>query len=523
MSVTYNGQSFPQGVTPPFVSISDEPIFYGEKWGVLERVVLTGTIVDCDSSELVNKKLQVASMFSSDHKTLNVDGGKFVRNYVTVDSINFETSRYFGSLPFSINLTCYPSDYFSLSENILNPVNEWTFQETDDSTVVVTHRVEATGIQGANSALDNARSFVDSNRVATSNVNTNLAQYINVDSNKTAVLTTENETVDRLSARVTLVRTYVFDQLNNHNGIFRYLVDRDETLGEFVQVSISGSYSGGLEADFGDMRDEIKSIDFHNIATSVQADVYDTPLEKTFQENESENTITFSLRYNNDPNLISVSSDVEITDEEDGGLTVSISGEVSGRGDLKSKYENVESYFENSLDIFSIAQSSLNLFDSDIQLNSNPVSYTYSKNKFTGKISFSASYTDRPNIPEEFDELSFTININPSLQKITNNHVVNQGSTHLEMWDLDYHTRGKVSISGHGVVKEGYSVQEAIKSISFEINNALDSYVRFVSIEKESASDGYSINGERIDFSTEWSFESQEPINSSNFMEVIFR
>jgi hypothetical protein len=515
MSISYNG-SFPENVALPFVTISDEPIYYGEKWGVVENVSLSGIITGCNEIELVSRRTAVLTLFLKDYKTLNIDDGKFIRNNVIVQSVNFEDSNHLGSIGFEVNLICYPEDYFLFS-GVIDAVNEWTYEETDDSTVIINHNIQATGLKTDNiSGIQNAKNFIDSKKKITAQVDLLSAQFVKIPNGRSAFLITEKESVDRLNGSVSLSRTYIVDALNSHNGVFRYLINKEEMLSDFIKVSVSGSYSGGIEANFADMRNEISGINFLEIAETAHSNLNVTPLEASFTESEDQKTIGFSFSYDNNPDgNVSLSTSVDMESQDDGSFIINLSGRVFGRGHLKKRYEDIKGYFAG-LNLLELAESAATSFDPTISLNKNFQNYSHQKNEFTGEISFSASFNDKKEPPVAFDQLSYSITVRPSIQKVSYNNVVNKKDKIFEFWNLDYYTRGNVSISGSGTVKEGFSVQDAISSLTFEINSALGLYFEYVSILKESDSSGFSLNGQNINFSLDWSFETKGPINSTS-------
>ena len=65
-----------------------------------------------------------------------------------------------GAASYSIELDCYQSSDFNGTFGVMDPVNQWSFNEGDDSLITINHTISARGFKTSNSAITNAKNFV---------------------------------------------------------------------------------------------------------------------------------------------------------------------------------------------------------------------------------------------------------------------------------------------------------------------------------------------------------------------------
>src|SRR5690606_1187676 len=100
--------------------------------------------------------------FRSNFKSFVISGdaGEILeRSFTKITSLNFGPSDYLSKVPYSVRIDCYPEEFFEYS-GILNPVDEWRFEEREDGVTTITHNVSANGLNNDELALTNAINFV---------------------------------------------------------------------------------------------------------------------------------------------------------------------------------------------------------------------------------------------------------------------------------------------------------------------------------------------------------------------------
>ena len=65
---------------------------------------------------------------------------------VKVESINFDSSPYLQSLPYSVSFAHYPSGGFQFAYGVSNPSSTWNYTENQNKTISIEHSVSAKGI-----------------------------------------------------------------------------------------------------------------------------------------------------------------------------------------------------------------------------------------------------------------------------------------------------------------------------------------------------------------------------------------
>jgi hypothetical protein len=148
--IYYNNQDVFSGICPtPLASKKVEMIRFGERWGQVDNITLQGQITGCDSmAAKVVRQNQLISGFRYSFQTLEIkDDALSVISYplIELQGINIGESNQKFIIPFTISLRCYPSGYFSGDFGILNPVNRFEFNESEDGIISLNHTVSAKG------------------------------------------------------------------------------------------------------------------------------------------------------------------------------------------------------------------------------------------------------------------------------------------------------------------------------------------------------------------------------------------
>jgi len=161
--VRYNGTAFSP---TPLVNKSYSFIDYGTRWGNIEQIELAGNITGLTGGP-ASIQSNFALNFTGQFGVLEVlDGSTTIYqwNNIVIDEINFPPNRLgiATSYPYSMAPYTVKMRSINVPSGVLDPVNEYSFNQGDDSLVSVTHKISARGIHGTQGGLANAIAFVRS-------------------------------------------------------------------------------------------------------------------------------------------------------------------------------------------------------------------------------------------------------------------------------------------------------------------------------------------------------------------------
>jgi hypothetical protein len=451
IQITYDNFTFNDPI--PFVSRNQEVINYADRFGQITKIVLQGQITGTcpnDFGQLITGQNKLISGFSRDFKQLNiVEDGKnlFNADSCIVRSINFDQSKYVKLLNYSIELDCYESGLFSGVYGIMDPTNEYTFTEGEDKSVAINHTVSAKGINtSTNSAINNARNYVYSLTGYDPNV-----LPINIsNTNYTPLLLSFSENLNRLNGTYSVQESYKVDISNdpyvNASYFTRYTTTINKSINtDFDDISVQGTIQGAKRSNFTNLVNYAKNLDLYGICTgNFGAPLNTKPVTMSFQEDREARTVSFSASYNTDviqgDYAQSAAPYLDFTtdfnkDEITSITSVTISGPIITKGNLKERYESALNYIDDIVFNFGTVQSYLYYIannsayiplkntlgiGSNINLNPNWRSFNVTKNPEKGEITVSATFDDKDNITPSLIEKvtksnSFEISYEPKI------------------------------------------------------------------------------------------------------------
>ena len=254
----YNNIQILSGQATPLVGKQESNIRYGERWATKTSITLHGQITGCGFASLVGQQNSLINAFSLDFQNFQIkEGANIILNkpFCFVKSINFPSSDYKGPLDYSISLDCYEENLFTGVYGILDPIDQWQFEESKDGIITATHIISANGFNttnGASNALSNAMSFVNSKTGINQNIQ---PHFISTPSGVNFCLKSRAEKIDRFGGNYAITETYIGDKYYGLDGVLRYKTDYSCNEQGIVQVSIKGDVDGcGLIADVNAMR-----------------------------------------------------------------------------------------------------------------------------------------------------------------------------------------------------------------------------------------------------------------------------
>jgi hypothetical protein len=523
MLINYNGVDVFSGQAEPLVSKSTSFISQGDNRILVEETIsLAGELTGCGSGDLIAARSLALDVFSTGFKNLEISGiGIFTG--VKIASISFDQSPYLQSLPYTIDLTHYPSGGFRFGGGVTDPRSTYTYTENPNQTVSIQHEVAAKGINtsttipGGN-ALDNAKAFVEDQlgeppRPAMINTwNTDFETY----------LVDFNESIDKLNNTISVSRSFesdLTDSLFGGNIILRYASEAEETEGEEIAVSCNGTINGGRPTGDIDAARMTDVRERYNILKDGELGV-STFISETVAEDTGICQLSFSFSYiSGDTEPEGITDDFTITIEENSDsslFSVSVNGSLSAttRGiggvaggettfaALSGRYDTIDSHKDSCEEIY----ESFYVNDyggcqnkpENVNFNQKEISKSVGYNEYAQTISYNASYNDRTQV-EEYHTLDYTMNFRPSLWAVKS-----VASAYKNGWlveDLDYRSRGGFSINcsarSEGVMSSSTD-KAALKSL------AEDKFNKFIpsKLDEIIEEDQYVLNNQNVSSSS---------------------
>lgn len=499
----------------PLVSKNQEIINYGDRWGQITKINLQGQLTgSCpdDFMTLISGQNNLISGFSKDFKKLSISEKNttiFEADSCIVRNINFDQSRYVKILNYSIDLDCYESNLFSGIYGVLDPVNEYIFTENEDKSITINHNVSARGINTSNgSALNNAKNYV----MTLTGYDINVLPINISNSNYVPLLRSYTENINRLNGTYGVQEVYLVDISNNGyinpSYFTRYTLNASKSLtSDFNTISIQGSIQGAKTGNFADTRNYSQNLDLYSICQNTFDETLNSiPISLSFEENQAANLINFSASFDTDTiGATYFDYSVEInTDSITSISSVTISGPIKSRGNLKEKFENAKQFITTNIPIstylYSLANGKYNSLKTVMGINTNfslkdkvkNLSITESPEK--GEISLSATFDDK-DLPSSINiaDASFEVTSNPTITLYRPRPTLVNG--YYVVYDLGNATsieKGNINVNteflANTTISNGLSNQTAI------INTLKGNYFSSMHVENESHNPEYISN-----------------------------
>ncbi len=459
----------------PFVGLGEQSIYADELWGKAETLTLNGVLTGCarDFDALVTAQTGLMSRWNKSFQTLEIwqteglaSGKVFQKELVEINSIQFDQGNWVGILPYTINLTCYPSGLFSGSYGVLNPQDNWTFAEQQNEVLDITHTISCQPFNtssGPSNALDNARNWA----FGRTGINTWVyPAMISGVSSINFCLLTQNETIDRFNGTYSLTETYTNDLARTGYGVIRYAADIASG-NNLITVNLNGS-AQGCGRNITGLRYALGRIDMVAVAnkqyqsTFNRTDLNPVPVAQSFNENPFTTEIGFSYSFDNS-NLPSVWFDYEVGlgVGTNGSISANINGTVFARGgDVASKLARTMAY-ASGVNLYNLVLPFYNDFDASsiVPLNPVPVSNGQTNNETNGTVGLNATFNNRAATTSALDQFNATITITPSLAQVDAKPVLDGMGT-WSVVNLRYGSRASLSVNGSAIVNRNATAAE---------------------------------------------------------------
>lgn len=519
----YDGYEILDNQPTPFVGRTDTVIRYGERWADQVSFNLNGQITGCTYAQLLTGQNALISIFSRDFQQFKVtDGGTgiYTGNYCLVRPIRFEQSNYAYILNYSVQIDCYQFDLFSGVYGVLDPVDEWSFEESNNYVVNVNHTISARGfntnISGAN-GLQNARAFVNS-RTGISGIVVPVF-ITGKGSGITYCLKESHEKIDRFNGVYSITERYVGDAYYGTDGLLRYTTNFDcNTIEGLAKVSVQGGIDGcNHTTSMESIRNRFSGINMYGIAANAYAlaggsgSLNTGYISQGITEDPIARKMTFNLLYDNDPNpLTFIDYAVNVSLSENEITTVSFQGNIKGRGDIAGRWQRVQAFY-SGFNPFPYAQIAYAEFApaSPYPLNTTSTSESTTFDQFNAEISLNETWDNKDIPPGPFKTFSYTLHFTPSLQKVASTPLAGLCDPQFYIVDLGYKTRGEFSIDGRGTVCPPNSIAAGVFYVKQKANT---SFTKFCPLNKAALEvNNITTNEQDVVFRFGW---SAQPTNS---------
>lgn len=525
MAVTYkyNGVDPFAGIcAPPLLSKSEEIIRQGSKIVRIENITLSGelrkTVCDGGLIDTYNQSKALILKFAENFKLFEIiENGSTVFSYATpiVESISFGESVFFDLIPFQIQIICYQNNF--IAEGVLEPSEQFDYEEQDGCIVGVTHTVSARGFNTSNEALQNVLNFLQS-RSGFDNLLAPAASGFTV---ADPIMIKRSESIDKMTGSATLTERYLFDKATTSGSnlyILDYTTEASESDG-ITYISINGTLRASFDNSMENLRGHFQTLSLYDIALEEYGDTFSgagdlelVPSSFTVTENVNEKTLTFTISYHNnkqnDPFLIDSTT---ITEGFDGVDCISVSliiRSIFGCPDdrlikTKAYYQafNLESYVATKWDNYGTGR----------QLGSTPKSQSLSIDSGTGDIGIEITYcTDSFEDCGCLENLNYSWTLSPAIPLFSEVDTY-QGMGCYYVQDLNCNRRAKFSINGSARPSKCCSNDSVVSQLYSRVNLILSQYFTASDIILDAANIEFSIDRSIVSFSFSWNgIQSQQ-------------
>lgn len=514
----------------PFFTQTQEMLFFGNRWAQVTNATLIGQITGkCsgDFNDLINKQNRLISGFGTDFKQLQVfqNGiGLYDKNYSVIRGINFDQSRYVNLLNYQIDITVYDPELFSGQFGVNLPNETFQFSENEDGIVEVIHEISATAFNTSNAAILNARDWVFARTGWNNQINPLLIQKCYTGAWNFCPQEIR-ETFNRFTSEYKVTERYIGDIYNSGIGILRYVADVQSGIEEgTVTVSLQGELDYCTNGSLSGLRDRYKSLNLYSLAVNAYKDATNlinlNPfyLSSGVEEDQTDLTLSFNVSFDNNPApLVNVDYDVQINTDELTSITdVQLSARIFSRGDVKTRYTRVLNYYENNFFPYYLANTQYLAAGYSGILNSEPVSISVTKRERIGEIEYSATWTDKKQVPSGLKDLTYTISIEPPVRQFSENPSLYCNGTYY-VYDLGFVNRERININGQATVSKDNSIESGVVIVNNYIQSLKNLYSpgnwdsNKVIMDSNQLTTGDPAN-KTISFDVGWSRESTEVV-----------
>lgn len=522
VKILYDGKDAFYPLPTPFVGIDYNSVYYGERWAQQENLILNGQITGCSFDTIMTGYNLITQNFKKNYQDLEIwqiqgatSGRVFLKQFVEIKSISIPDSKFLDVMPFTINLSCYPSGYFSGVFGVLDPSDSWSYTEQGDATMQISHVMSCRPINTskfASNALDNAKNWAYSRSGTSSSIPPIFISGVSVNN---FFLVSQDETVDRFNGTYSMTEVYSNDLARTGYGVIRY-VTSIESGNNLINISLNGVAEGGGRNISG-LRTAFNRLDKTAIAVKQYKDIFGMsdlnpiPLTQSFTEDAFGTKITFEYSYNNDNSPpISFDYNVGLSTELNGNIGASIEGTVKVRGgDLPTKLSRALTYAD-TINLYNLVLPFYNTFDvsSSVPLNPIPLTSGRAINQSNGTVALNATFNNKEKLSDILDEFNYSMNFLPSVVKVDSKPRLD-GFGVYSVVSLNYANRAVMTVNGNARVAQAYTSAAGEAEIKRLCYNLFAQYGRgaVATLDKNEVTTN-RVDNKIMAFSFVWSFDS---------------
>lgn len=495
VKIYYNNVDVFDGIAPtPFVSISQDYIDFGNKWNQVTNITLegqlTGQYIGAQSYNLLSNAAQnLHQRFGQNYKTLSIkENGTdlYAGNNAVINSINIEESSWYGLLPFTIDISVYNENYFQDYYGVVEPEENFAFNEENGDILNLVHSISAKGIIANNkNAIQNAKDWVTSRINNFNQISPILIKNAGATQNRSFILYSTQEVIDRFNGAYSIERTYKksLNLENPNNCLLTYNIDLNYNVDDgLVAANINGNLEGN---SLSTLKQEYNKLNLYDLCNKISKDTYNEiltnrALSQSVEEASEENRLNFSASFNNDTsNEITNNYTIDINEDSLKCIrTASISANISCKyGDIKTKMQKVEQFYRTQFSARNLVNQEF-AKEFNTKLNSEPLTESITFDKFNAQINYSAQFTDKKTAyTNDILNLSSNVSYTPSVKIHVPNTSAFTAREH-NIQNLQCANRSRIEISVTAVAKSDKNISIAITTANSELNRIKANYIQ---------------------------------------------
>jgi hypothetical protein len=373
----------------------------------------------------------------------------YTKSGIIVKSISFDQSNYAGIINYNIELNST-----SISGNIIEPANEYSFTENEDKSISLSHNVSAKGINTSqapykSNAIDNAISFV---RNCTGLINVPTTKFISGNNNK-FYLQNFSESIDRLNAVYSIQENYTSNLLNGKfSGNLNYALDINSGAdSNIIEINIKGDYKGPKGGDINNLRN---TLDVTGLISGLYSGYFNkVPVQYNITENIAQNLINFNYSFDNVdfPNPYYKYQSSISRDELQQVYNIQIQGDILTRGNRAHRYYLANANLINLTGQFLNVASGILTGFKDFNQDSNAstlrlLNISIQRDPNKGTVSATANYDDKFMPTDIFVDATYNVNVDAPHWYMNNQPTCNIKGYHI-INDFDITTLPKLGLS----------------------------------------------------------------------------
>lgn len=506
-------------LTPtPFVSETARSVIEGAYTYPVYDFGLNGFL----TGNVDSAKNTLLDVFSGDFGDFSVIGNDIeISGYsCIVRNVNFSPSRANGVASYNVDLECYKIEDFD-SFGIINPTNEWSFQEERKGVVNINHRIAAQGINlSGYTPYIGAKAFVESLTGTSTYIQGRFGRFSAIsagDLKLFSITRNANNAVGNYS----IEENYKVAMTGNTvlSTVTQYTVDINSGISEdFITVNV------GIEQ-------ECSPDDYVTGYLLNSGEIYQLAVDNSYSSlNPQPISFDFSLiNQNRAQYRASYTDDEFITyfdynqgyqfDTVSQVSEIEINGAIKSKGHLKQRFMNVSGFYDTTVGgdsgleayLYGIANTFYDSIAGEYNLNNKAARLSKRENPYKGEIELSASFSDKDHITG-FIDANWSVDITLPIQTI-----VPRASCMVtglwKMYDAQIVNRERVNISVNGT-----SYLTVIGTANTEMQNLLlrleDTYLGNTALALENESKTLVTGSvHNISYRREHSFEDSPLIN----------